>query len=185
MIREDLVIMCHEALTNEMDVLVNECALSYILFKETVQKENDCHCLFTILLTILNIMTSKMTNSSYDLYIIIFKVFWSHIIVLREKQTKLYVNNLQPNDNHSLQWTVNHCNWITESVSWTHVNKLFKHLLLTESINYIKDSKKLIFQESAIKLFSIKAGQDCQWVTIKVLNYYSYIRYLMASKDVK
>ncbi len=88
--------MCHEALTNEMDVLVNECALSYILFKETVQKENDCHCLFTILLTILNIMTSKMTNSSYDLYIIIFKVFWSHIIVLREKQTKLYVNNLQP-----------------------------------------------------------------------------------------
>lgn len=27
MIRQDLVIMCHEALTNEIDVLVNECAL--------------------------------------------------------------------------------------------------------------------------------------------------------------
>ncbi len=41
MIRDDLVIMCHEELTNEMDVLVNECALSLSCLKRQSNKEND------------------------------------------------------------------------------------------------------------------------------------------------
>lgn len=128
--------------------------ISY-LKRQSTQKRKWCHCLFTILLTILNIMTSKMTNSSSDLHIILFKVFW-------------YVNN------HSLHWTVNCYNWITN----------YSKICCEQNQLIIQKTQKSKFEkESGIGIFSTKAGQDCQWVAIKMLNYYSHIHYHMASKD--
>lgn len=167
--------MCHETLTNEMDALVNECALSYILFKETVHPKKKMMSLFIHYPTHY-FKYNDLQNDKQFIWLThhpiqsLLKPHYSFVLEINQT----YVNTLQPNDNHSLHWTVNCYNWITN----------YSKICCEQNQLIIQKTQKSKFEkESGIGIFSTKAGQDCHWVAIKMLNYYSHIHYHMASKD--